>query len=213
MPAISGATAQFLAASGTSTSFTDEALTDAGDHKTYTIATSSKRYWDDGTTVVIQESQDSGSTWNAITPTSVQYPGGSINFAVARNSAYQYRAHSGKYFTITTIGGAHEWDLTLNAELYDATDFASGGWKTFIAGLRSGSGSVQRYFIDAYFVTLLVSGAVRGIIALYVSTGTGARYEGYVFINQLAEKTPVNGLVEDTLTFTTDKTLYYNPGP
>jgi len=214
MAAISGSSAQILAASGTSTSLTDETLTDSGDHIHYTIATSSKRYWDDSVVPVIQESTDSGATWHtAAEAYTIQYPGGTVVFGSANPSANLFRAHSGKYFTITTIGGAHEWDLTINADLYDATDFASAGWKTYIAGLKGGSGTIARYFIDAYFINLLLTGSVRGILALYVSTVSGARYEGYAYLNQLGQKTPVNGLVEDSMSFTIDRSLYYNPGP
>jgi len=213
MTAIAGSGAQILAASGTSTSFTDETLTDAGDHKTYTIATSAHRYWDDSVVPVIQESTDSGSTWHtAAEAYTIQYVGGVVHFASANTSSNLYRAHSGKYFTITTIGGGHEWDLTTDLDLYDVTEFGQ-TFHTFIAGLVGGSGTINRFWIDTYFTTLILTGSARAIVALYTDTANGKRYEGYAFIKQEQLKVPVGGVVDETLGFTIDKTLYYNPGP
>lgn len=213
MTAINGINAAIYAASGTSTATTNEAMTDLGDHLNYFITNTAKRYWDDSVVPTFQESTDSGSTWHAL-PAAVttRYAGGYITFAVARNATYQYRAATVNYFTITTIGGAHEWQFTYDQDLLDATEFGQ-AWHTFVPGTSQGTASVMRWYVDTYFSSLLLTGNQRTILALYVNTGTGARYEGYAFLKQSQLKLAELALVDVALSFTLDKTWYYNPGP
>ena len=213
MTALAGYNAALYAASGTSTAATNEAMTDSGDHLNYYITNTAKRYWDDSVLPTFQESTDSGSTWHALpAAVTIRYAGGYITFGSARTSTYLYRVATVNYFTITTIGGGHEWALTTDVDLYDATEFGQ-GWHVFVSSMLGGSAQIMRFWVDAYFATLLLTGNQRTILALYVNTTSGARYEGYAFVKQDQLKVAQTALVESTVAFTLDKTLYYNPGP
>src|SRR6185437_12827034 len=106
MAALVGYQADLYMASGTSVTFTNEVMTDSGDHKTYTVATgnTAHRYWDDQSALTIQTSPD-GVTWTTqTTGFTVRYCGGVVTFTTV-DATREVRA-SGKYLPISQVGQA-----------------------------------------------------------------------------------------------------------
>src|ERR1700720_1864027 len=84
----------------------------AGARTVYAVTNPVRRYFDPATPLVIQQSLDSGGTWNAVVPDVVD--AGTITFFVARQAAplAQLRVLSGNYLPWVRVAGGYEWAAT-----------------------------------------------------------------------------------------------------
>lgn len=208
---IHGMSGQVLKQTGTAQTFSNQAMTDTGDHKWYRIANAAMRYWDISTPVTVQKSTDGGSTWSTVTSGfTIEYPGGNVVFAVANGSSDLIRV-SGKYFSVAEWGGFLNWKLDISADMVDATTFQpAGGMKNFLPGLKEISGSAEAYWQDGS--TLGMVGADLYIFILYADYGTAKRrYECYGYIKKDSVETPVDAIVKESIDFTIIR-AYYREG-
>src|SRR4051812_24967950 len=98
MGALAGYKASITITSSPSVATTNEAMTDSGDHTTYSITNTAKKYWDRSVTLTIQKSTNGGTTWNTVTNYTVQYVGGSVTSASANGGTDLIRASAVSYF-------------------------------------------------------------------------------------------------------------------
>src|SRR5579885_417352 len=114
MSAISGYKASLLITSGSSLSLTDEATTDAGDHKTFTVTNAAHRFLDPNASYTIQTAPD-GSTWSTVTTGfTIYYGAGAIVFTNAVSGGTpSCRIHAGNYFVSSLLGFANTTDISL----------------------------------------------------------------------------------------------------
>ncbi|MBC7197044.1 MAG: hypothetical protein H5U39_07340, partial [Deferribacterales bacterium] len=146
--AFSGVGGSIYIASGTSVTFTDEAMTNQGDNKTYVITNSNKRFWDTSQTVTVKKNGSvisSGFT--------VQYPGGKVIFDVA-NAPTDTITVSGKYIPVSLLGEANEWSLDMGADTIEVNIFGT-AVKQYIPTMTGASGSLKHYWIDGSFLSAL----------------------------------------------------------
>lgn len=210
MTQVAGFNAAIYAAAQNSVAFTNEAMTDSGDHINYTITNTAKRYWDDGVTVTAQESTDSGGTWHAAPATfALQYCGGKLIYTVARNAAYLYRV-SGSYLPITQITDSHEWSLQIETALLNATVFGL-GWQQLVDGVSKASATLMRFWnTDNYFWNQLTANT-KLVVVLYTNFSVGSRYEMFAWVPKTDTKTPQMALVDNTITVEASGPVYYLP--
>lgn len=115
----------------------------------------------------------------------------------------------------TAIASVQSWDLTIDAENYDATVLGD-NWKEFVAGLRGWNGSVNGFYNVVSDVTgqyqlynALLTGAS---VALQLQTvAGGGTFEGLTNITNLAISDPVNNLITIKFTFVGNGSLQHNP--
>lgn len=203
MSVIVGSKAAVYIAAQVSTAGTNVALTDSGDHKTYTISVASKRYLDDAVAVVVQESTDSGSSWHAAPANTVQYVGGVVTFSVANSAANQYRLSTFNYLPITQVAQAHGWTLTAERNLVNTNVFGD-TWEASKALLGKWSGTFDQFYLDNTFMVP----TSKMVVSLYVDSANDKRYEGFAVINQSNPSADENGLVTEKVSFTGTGTLY-----
>jgi hypothetical protein len=203
MTAIAGYLGAVYLASAPSIAFTNEAMTDSGDHLTYTITVSSKRYWDNTKTFTVESSVDGASDWTVVSSDAykLQYIGGVIIFTSAQTSFIRV---SGYYFPYTQIGDGHEWEVQLDLAVVDVSVFGS-PWRTQLSTIKSASGKFSKYWNDASFMGYLSSPM---IFVLYVSTVTGTRYEGYGYIKQDSLKNDETSVMMEDVSFEISGQLY-----
>src|SRR5437879_826095 len=104
---------------------TDEACTDSGDHITYTITNSAKRYLDLNTAVVVQKSTNGGSTWSTVTNYTLKHVGGIIIFTIANGNTDLIRIHSGSYYAYAVLAQGHTAAIAAKVQGLDVTAFNS----------------------------------------------------------------------------------------
>jgi hypothetical protein len=179
-------------------SLTDEACTDSGDHTTYTITSSSKRYLDINTAVVVQLQTHGTGSFNTVTNYTLKHVGGIITFASANNSDDVVRIHSGAYYAYSALGGAHSAEYSSKVAALDVTAFNSGGNESYIGGLLSGTLKCTNWWLNETQTSSLSN---RDLLVLSFQTSSGRRFEGYVLMTDCNIKSDVKAAVDQDLTF------------
>ena len=208
--AVTGIVGGISKASGTSTTFTAEAMTNSGDNMRYSITNAAKAYWDTTATYLFEKSTNGGSSWSPITTGfTVEYAGGNIVFTVSQGTAL-FRV-GGKYFTLTQVGGGFNWKLDAENDMLEVTDFQANGWKTYVEGQSTFSGSFEKFWLDG--TTFAELGNELLVIVLYIDSGASKlRYEGYAIIKKDGVETPFDGLVKTSVDFQGNGAFYYRAG-
>jgi len=184
-------------ASGTPVSFTDEAMTNAGDNKTYTITNSAKRFWSRNYAVTVKK--NGGVISSGFT---IQYPGGRVVFTTA-NQPTDTITVSGYYIPVSQIGDGKEWTLDIESDTEDATTFGS-QWKSFVVTRRGSSGSITHFWNDGSFLSQMAS-----LMGFELRTDSSKKYQFYGYFTKDAVNTAADGLVEEPLDFIVDGNVYY----
>lgn len=181
----------------TSTSFTEEAMTDAGDDTVFTITDATKSMWDDTATTTVEV--DDGGGYDVVTSGfTINYAIGRVTFDAALGASDTVRV-SGKYFTKTQVARAKEWTLDIEKSMEDDTEFGS-AWESSLAILGKGSGSVKLNWASGWLAQL-ASSTPRIVMSLFVSTSADQAYEFVALLSKQGVSASVKGLVEEELSF------------
>lgn len=218
MTAIHGSRGQLLTTSTPNTAISNLELTNTGDNLTYRTPTGeqAKRYWDRTATFVFQQSSN-GSSWNTVTPSSVQYVGGRVTFASAVGGTNQARISSGAYLPYAAIGDILNYGFDLERDEHDTTSFTTTGTptrnRTFIPGLAGGTFKISKFLVDATFanyLTVFTADTLIASIVLDVTAGTQLRLESYGWITGESSDTTIDDLIMEDLEFRIDGKFYFN---
>lgn len=206
MAALAGFRASVYITSTPSLAFTNEAFTDAGDHKTYTITNAAKRYWDNTQALTVQTAPD-GVTWTTVTTGfTVNYCGGVVTFTNAVAGATPSVRVSGSYFPYSLFGDAKSVDLTTTLDILDVTTFSSGGWKQKLASLVTAQYKLSRWWVDHFFVNALTN-KTRLVISVYTGANANQRYDAFAYLKGDGIKFDVKSAHEESLDFEVDGQL------
>ena len=208
MAAIASYNAQLYITSMPSVSFSNIALTDAGDHKTFSISDQTKRYWDIAQTITVQTSPD-GTTWSTVTSGfTIQYVGGKILFSSPVSGGTPSCRVSAYYMPYSFLGYAKNAEVTAQLGIEDVTAFQNppSAWKTKLATIGETSIKLGKWWIDATFASYLQN---RCVVSIYSGANSNQRYECYAFLKQDSIKIAVDKVIEEELDFESDGTLYY----
>ncbi|MBW2672580.1 MAG: hypothetical protein JRD89_04075 [Deltaproteobacteria bacterium] len=174
-------------------SFTDEATTADATYTRYQITNEAYRYWPLDADITVEV--------NATPVTSgftLERAGGYVVFDSALN-AEDVVTVSGEALTLVQCGGFFNWSVDTDAEVPEATTFASGGWKEFQQVLKGWSGSAEAYWGDDRFFKSL--GEII-VVKLYVDSGASQKcLEGFVLINSEGIEAAIDSLVQETIDF------------
>lgn len=210
MAALHGMNGAVYQQTGAATSFSQEACTDSGDHKRYRITNAAKRYWDPNTAVVVEKSTNGGSSYSTVSSGyTLELLGGYINFDAANGGTDLIRV-SGKYFTLAECGGLINWKFDGSADMQDVTTFQpTNGFKTFLAGLKEGSGSAEGFWQDGTWNSQ-VGVATPYILLLYLDyTTSKARVECFAYFKGDTLDVPAGEVIKESIDFQTSGPLYF----
>lgn len=210
--AISGVVGAIYKASGTSATFTQKALTNTGDHKSYYITDRTIAYWDQTAVLTLEKSVNGGTNWTTVTSGfEVQHAGGFIVFAVSQTATPIFRV-SGKNFTPVAVGGGYNWSVDIEADTLEATTFQNNGWKSFIPSVKGFTGTFEIYWADGA-TNIADLNNVNMIVVLYTDvTAAKTRYEGYASFTKFGINTPNDNLVTQSIEFKGGGKLHYRAG-
>lgn len=203
MAALAGYKASVYITSTPSLAFTNEAFTDAGDHKTYTITNSAKRYWDNTVALTVQTAPD-GVTWTTVTTGfTVNFCGGVIVFTSAITGATPSVRVSGSYFPYSLFGDSKSVDLTISADVLDVTTFSSGGWKQKLGSLADATYKLSRWWVDSFFLNA-INNKTRLVISTYSGANANQRYDAFAYIKSDGIKFDVKNAHDESIDFDVD---------
>lgn len=194
-------------ASGASIASTDLVLTDAGDHKTFTVPLASiYRYIDSNTAVVVQTTTD-GSTWATAGANTLRHLTAQVvlTTALSGGTSYGCRLHAFNYIPYALIVEATDITFSPTRVMLDGTTLqgASGaGWTTFIPGLMSGSYACKtwQYATGATIFTTHWQSSDLVILSFVAPDGVHA-FEGSCYLSDTNIQGSVAALAAEDLTF------------
>lgn len=233
MAAVAGYNSSFLVTSLPSVSFSDVAMTDSGDHTTYTLSDATKRYLDKSQTTTVQQANDelqsvtiTGSptggvftlTFGAQTTTGIAYNAA----ASAVQSALQALSSIGSGNALVTGANGGPWQVQFTASLGQASQSLLTKDATGLTGGTSPNVAIARVQAGAAFATISSGFTLRyaGAVLIYNSAqpvGTYVRiHAGYYYPYTTiggASSAEFNGKVDlqDTTAFNTTGTHAFTP--
>lgn len=105
--------------------------------------------------------------------------------------------------TPALIGDLRQWNLNVNADMFEVSTFGSSGWKQFQPNLNGASGSVSGYWnveasttMKAMQTHLLSQSTDAANIELKVGGSTSWGYIGDVWVTSISPTAAVGGIVE-----------------
>lgn len=186
---------------------TNEATTDSGNHTTYTITNSVKRYLDLNTPVVVALQTGGAGPFNVVTNYTLKHVGGIITFASANGATDVVRINSGSYYAYAALASAHVADYSAKCAALDVTTFNSGGVESYIGGLLGGTLKCNDWWINTVRAASLLA---RDLLVLSFQTVSGRRFEGYVYATDCNIKSDVKAAVSEDLTFILTNEFFSN---
>jgi hypothetical protein len=198
----------FVITSQPAISLTDEAMTDSGDHTTYTITNQEKRFLDINTPVVVQTSPD-GVTWTTVSNYTLKHVNATVIFNSALSSGTQVRLHSGAFYSYSMLGGAHTAEFASKVVAIDVTVFNPSGVESYIGGPLSGTFKSSNWWMDIMRAKSLTN---RDLIAVSFVTPSGRWFSGYVIGTDLGIKSDVKSAVGQDLTFQLTNEFFASSG-
>lgn len=206
MGALAGFKADVYLAAGPGVPITNEATTDAGDHKTFSITNQARRYLDKDTAVVVQTSPDGSTGWTTVTSGFVlHYVGGYVVFDTAITGATPSVRISGAYLPYSVAGSAKSVEINNDVNLEDSTTFADNGWMTKIATLAGSSIKLSQWFVDSFYLDNI---GKRLVVSAYSGRNANQRIEAFAFMKSDSIKFAVDALEEESLDFDVDGKVY-----
>lgn len=208
MTATHGKHSQIILTSRPALAFTNLALQDKGDHKTFFVGTANaaKRYWDAGQTLTFQTSPD-GTTWSNATPASVRVLSGSITFTSAITGATpSARVSAGHYLPWSTLAWVEEWAPDVSRDMKEdttlTTNNAPRAWRTYVPGLLGGTFKLSGFVLDAPTSSLdMITDNNPVIASMVIDVTTGARIECAGFFMKDSLKASINDLESEEQDF------------
>ena len=209
MAGLAGYKGDLYVGAQTSTTFTNEAMSEPlADNLLFQVTNAAKSMWDDTAVTTVQRDQGTG-TWIAATAGTyeIDYAIGRVRFLTALGASEAVRV-SGKYFTKTKVAGAKEWSLDIERSIEDDTEFGS-AWETGVAVLGKGAGSVKLNWQNAAWMTQIASTTPRLVLALYTDYANNRRYEFGALLTKDSVGASVKGLLEEDLAFQSTGRIFY----
>jgi len=107
--------------------------------------------------------------------------------------------------TVLQAGGFTSWSLDASVDVLDTTNFSGNGWKTFTTGLKGWTGTAEQHWQSDLMDEL----GEKVIVRFYIDETNSDYYYGFAHVNGLSVSTPVDALVDQSLTFTGEGLLYF----
>lgn len=207
MGAIPGYKANIYVSGGASTPLSPIAMTDSGDHMTFTVTNSAHKYLDPGVPVTVQTSPD-GVTWTSVTTGfNLRYCGGVIQFTNPVSGATpSVQLLNGAYFAVSLAGQAKTVEIQTPVDVLDVSAFESNGWKSKLVLLSDATWKLSRWWLDNFYFLLL-----RQLVVLVAYSGANSnqRYESYALLKGDDIKIDVKSAVEESLDFESTGGIFF----
>lgn len=198
MAELAGLLGKIYLSSGSSASFTTEAMTDSGNHLRYSITDTDLAYWDiDSAITVYVDGSPVTSGY------SIEYAGGNIIFETSQGASTI--TVSGKYFTVAEVGGFYNYKVNIEKTMVDITTFGD-TFKKVLPILGDWSATAERFYYDETFTDLVGS---KLVCVFYMDEASAIRYEGYAYIKKNDINTPTTDVIKESLELVGESGIYF----
>lgn len=169
------------------------------------IDSTSRRHWDPDSTPVLYLNSTAVSSTNY----DVNYVQGKFQWNTGDPSTGTYTIDA-DYLTASSVAGGREWQLQVENDMFEVSEFGSSGWKQYQPNLAGATVSIGRYWNDSTFIDYMAVDA-KFIVELHVDQN-GNRYEGFARVGGDQVNTAVDAIVGESLNLAIDGQLFYSTG-
>ena len=115
-----------------------------------------------------------------------------------------------EYLPATSVAGGREWQLNIEADMFEISTFGSSGWKEFMPNLNGATVTINRYWTDSAFLDALTNDA-RFVVELVpnAASSTTSRYEGFARVASDQVGASVDAIVGETINLVVDGQLFF----
>lgn len=212
---IAGKNANLRIASGVATSSTDEAATrSTGPGASTTVSgwvqitSTAHRYLDPDSTPILYVEAVGSTTVVPSSEYDLNPVQGLFTWTSGDPSTGTYTADI-EWLTASAVSGGREWQLNVETDMFEVSEFGSSGWKEYQPNLNGATVTVNKYWTDAAFFDLFNTES-KFVILLDLDKTESWRYEGFVRISGDQVTTPTDGLVGETLNMVFDGPVFYS---
>lgn len=173
------------------------------------INSTARRHWDPDVTPTLWRIAAGSTTQVSSTEYQVNYVQGIFEWLSGDPSTGTYQADV-DYLTATKVAGGREWQLNVESEMFEVTEFGSSGWKQYQPNLNGGTVSISRYWYDSsFFDNMTVTTDTRFVVELVVNSANGWRYEAFARPTSDQIQTSVDAIVGESVNMVIDGKLYF----
>ena len=122
--------------------------------------------------------------------------------------AFYISDSSGSDIEIGSGGGFTGWSMDVTCDMLDSTDFDSTGDREFIRGLKTWTVSADKHWVTGVSDHYNLIGSKVLMKAYLDDTNTSDFYAGWGTLSQVTTNTPVDALIDESLTITGSDGLY-----
>ena len=184
-----------LKKSGTSTSFTDEAMSNTTGN-TWQIDDTVKEVFDRDTLPTFYDNTVEIDTGDI---SSIDYLYGRVTFTGSKTGPITV---DGNYIPMSTIAGAKDGTLNRTSAIHDDTDISNVGYHTKIYGIHDVSLSLSRWDDLTHSFTDVIN--ARTPIVIEIAPSSSKSYRGWFVSESSGQNLDLNALIDESLSFQLD---------
>lgn len=207
---LAGRNANIKITSITGTASTDQAATRSTGAGTANgkvqINSTTRRYWnpDSTPTLYLNSTLVPASNYN------INYLTGTFEWLSGDPAAGTYTIDT-EWLTVSSVAGGREWQLNVEQDAFDVTEFGSSGWREFMPNMAGATVALTRFWNDETFVDYLVAGNPRFAVELQVSQANPTwRYFGFARVANDQVTAGVDAIIGEQVNFQIDGVLYFS---
>lgn len=207
--ALAGRNAALRATAATATTSTNvSTIATTGLAGTVQISSTAQRHLDPSTTHALYRIAAGSTTLESSTKYTINYVQGVFEYKADQTvSTGTYQADI-RYLTASAVAGGREWQLNVESDMFETSEFGSSGWKEFQPNLNGANITIGKYWTDSTFFDF-VNTDQKFLVELVVNSASGWKYETYARIASDQITTAVDSLVSETINLVADGQVYF----
>lgn len=138
----------------------------------------------------------------------VNYVQGKFEWVTGDPSTGTYTADIA-YLTASRVAGGREWQMNVETEAFEVSEFGSSGWREFFPNLAGAGISMSRYWVDSNFFDLINSGNALFLVDLVVNSANGWRYQTFARVTSDQVNTAVDAIVNEQINLQAHGQVYF----
>lgn len=207
--ALAGRNAALRATAAAATTSTNVACTaTTGVAGSVQVTSTAQRHLDPSTSHSLYRIAAGSTTLESSTKYTLNYVQGVFQYKAGQTvSTGTYQADI-RYLTASNVAGGREWQLTVESDMFETSEFGSSGWKTFQPNLNGANITISKYWTDSTFFDNLNTDQ-KFIAELVVNSANGWKYETFARISSDQISVGVDSLVNETINLVADGEVYF----
>lgn len=167
-----------------------------------------KRYLDPSTTHSLYLTAAGSTTLVSGALYEINHVQGKFQWITGDPSTGTYTADV-RWLTASAVGGGRSWELDVQKDMFDVTEFGSSGWKEWMPNMTGATATIERFWGDPSFFDA-VNLSQRFIVDFILNSASNDKYQAFAYITSNRAGASVDAIVGESIGFTIDGAVYYS---